>query len=52
MRSLQGIYFFTALLLSEAALATPVDVKLGQSQAPAPIDTADELSGTTSALPR
>lgn len=43
MRSLQGIYFFTALLLSEAALATPVDVKLDQNNAPAPMDTADEL---------
>ena len=43
MRSLQGICFFTALLLSEAALATPVDVKLDQNNAPAPMDTADEL---------
>ena len=43
MRSLQGICFFTALLLSEAALATPVDVKLDQTNAPAPMDTADEL---------
>ena len=43
MRSLQGICFFTALLLSEAALATPVDVKLDQNYAPAPMDTADEL---------
>ena len=43
MRSLQGICFFTTLLLSEAALAKPVDVKLDQNNAPAPMDTADEL---------
>ena len=43
MRSLQGICFFTALLLSGAALATPVGVKLDQNNAPAPMDAADEL---------
>ena len=31
MRSLQGICCFTALLVSGAALATPVDVKLDQN---------------------
>lgn len=43
MRSLQGICFFTALLVSGAALATPIDVNLDQNNAPAPMDTADEL---------
>jgi len=43
MQSLQGICFFTALLVSGAALATPVDVKLDPSNAPAPIAAMDEL---------